>query len=670
MKRIRKGGIIVTAVCGGFGLSLIPLRGAGPHLPADVTPLPSSAPHGRGPLALVNLHHVVLGTAFVSGGKYPDLFVAGYGGPKAVHLFHWTDTDASGAPVFAKPKVVKCPFTGEGTVFQTKDGVVHGLWIAKSKLVHTLLDAKSLEFREVETLPLDKKIKSPSSIAALPNGDGSYDLTFEVSNGAESAKGDPWTEEWRPYNSSGIANGELRYRYLFGAHLPGLLRGPLTDVKQITATNREVYFVMNQLSGLNLGPGHERDLVTGSRQGNFTFYRNTAAQGWKLEPKRLIAGEDGNALRHPTINPSVLAYPSEDGTSNLIACGEGALYFYQFTGRFTEAGAPIYRDPVPVLQDEADLYAGTLPTPTVVDWNGDGVPDLLVGNSEGHILFFENIGTMDDPRFLPARRVQAGGREIHVEAGYAGSLQGLQEARWGYLSPNVVDWNGDGLPDIITGDITGNFMIYLNRGTAREPRLDPAHPLYCDGIDLHGKWRVRPAIAKINGRMTLVMLDGDDHLRQYWRIDDYNLEDGGILHLEDGRPIGASGGPGGMSGRCKLDFFDWNQDGALDLIVGTARINSVPDPEHGFPMPSVAKRTVGTPLLLLNTGSDAKMKFALPQPFHDITGEIVQPGGAHETGAIGTMLGGCGPNLLICNEAGRMFLIRNRQLQPPQASKG
>ena len=28
-------------------------------------------------------------------------------------------------------------------------------------------------------------------------------------------------------------------------------------------------------------------------------------------------------------------------------------------------------------------------------------------------------------------------------------------------------------------------------------------------------------------------------------------------------------------------------------------------------MPSIAKKTVGTPLLMLNTGTDAKMKFAL-----------------------------------------------------------
>ncbi len=92
-----------------------------------------------------------------------------------------------------------------------------------------------------------------------------------------------------------------------------------------------------------LGAGHERDLVTGSRQGNFTFYRNTSATGFELEGKRLVAGEDGVALRHSSINPSVCAYPNAAGIAeDLIACGEGSLYFYRFTGGWTAAGAPVY----------------------------------------------------------------------------------------------------------------------------------------------------------------------------------------------------------------------------------------------------------------------------------------------------------------------------------------
>jgi hypothetical protein len=631
-------------------LLLVSTSTAQPHLPAGAKPLPSAAENGRGPLALVNLHHHVLGHAQVFGGAQPDLFVAGYGGPQAVHLFRWVNTAASGAPVFASPVEVRCDFKEKGFIYQRPDGVIIGLWLSKDQLVTTEFQRDELVFRETQRQPVPAAIKSPASLGVLVNEDGSYDLAFELSNGAKGTPGHPWTEEWRPFNSSGIATGELRYRYLMGWTADD-------KVKRITQTENEVYFSMHDLTAVNLGPEHERDLITGSRQGNLVYYRNRATRGFDLEKKRLVAGPDGNALRHPSINPSVTAYPG-----GLIACGEGSLYFYRFTGQWATTRAPVFEAPVSVLQENADLYAGTLPTPTVVDWNGNGVLDILVGNSEGFILFFENLGSDDAPRFLPGTRVQAGGRDIHVQAGYSGSLQGLQEARWGYLSPNVIDWNGDGLPDILTGDITGDYQIYLNRGTATTPQLEPAHPLYCDGIDLHGMWRCRPAVANIGDRCALVIVDGDDHFHLYWRIDDYNVEDGGKLQLEDGKPIGTSGGVGGKSGRCKLDLFDWNQDGQLDLILGTNRVNSIPDRETGLPMPTIGIKTLGTPLLMLNTGSNERMRFARPQPFRDLAGTIIQPGGAHETGAVGTLLGGNGPNLLICNEAGRLYLILRDQL--------
>ncbi|MCF7784525.1 MAG: VCBS repeat-containing protein [Prosthecobacter sp.] len=653
-------------------LFLTALCRAEPHLPAGTKALPSAAANGRGPLALVNLNHHVLGHARVFDGKEPDLFVAGYGGPQAVHLFRWVDTAEAGAPVFAQPVEVKCAFKDKGSVFQRKDGAIVGLWIDKDELVTTEFDREKLEFRETKREKLAKAVKSPGSLGVLVNDDGSYDAAFEMSNGGKGAEGSPNTEEWRPFNSSGIAVGELRYRYLMGVSAKG-------EAKQITKTKNEVYFSMHGITGVNLGAGHERDLVTGSRQGNLVYYHNKVASGFDLEAKRLIAGEDGNALRHPSNNPSVCAYGG-----GLIACGEGSLYFYRFTGKFTKLGAPVCKEPVSVLQEHADLYAGTLPTPTTVDWDGDGALDILAGNSEGFVLFFKNIGSNEEPKFLPAIRVQAGGREIQVQAGYAGSLQGLQEARWGYLSPNVIDWNGDALPDIITGDITGNYLIYLNRGTKTEPKLDPAHPIYCDGIDLHGMWRCRPALARIGERVALAIVDGDDHFHLYWRIDDYNVWDGGKLLLDDGGRIGASGGVGGMSGRCKLDFFDWNQDGKLDFVLGTGRVCSIPDRITGYPMaalgqnpvvggligklvdsalPTKLKKTLGTPLVMLNTGTNTKMRFERPLTFQDEEGQVIQPGGAHETGAVGTMLGGSGPNLLICNEAGRMFLLPGKKLQ-------
>jgi len=247
---------------------------AEPHLPPGTKALASAAEKGCGPLALVNLNHHVLGHARVFGGKQPDLFVAGYGGPQAVHLFKWVDTAANGAPVFAEPVVVKCAFKDKGRVFERTDGVVVGLWIDKDELVTTAFDREKLEFRESKREKLPKALKSPSNLGVLRNGDG-YDLAFEMSNGGKGAEGSPNTEEWRPFNSSGIAAGELRYRYLMGWSAKG-------DVKKITKTRNEVFFSMHGITGIDLGAGHERDLITGSRQGNLIY----GSSGKKLGMKR------------------------------------------------------------------------------------------------------------------------------------------------------------------------------------------------------------------------------------------------------------------------------------------------------------------------------------------------------------------------------------------------
>lgn len=630
---------------------------------SDVLPLKSAAPAGVGPLALPNLGQHVLGTAFVYGSAQPDLFIAGQGGPRGLYLCRWLRSDGNDVPVFAPPVRVKSAFSEKGALVQTADGTIHAGWIDAGQIVHTVFDRAMLAWSEVGRLAIVGLPRAPQGLALLPNPDGTWTVIFEVADGTVGKNGNAWSETWRPYDAAGIWTGGFPYRYLYTATLPRLLEGPMRDMRPASATQREVYFGMNQIAPVNLGAGHTRDVITGSRQGVLAYYHNRADSGIDLTERQLAAGEDGNTLRHPSIAAGVVAFSAgTQGVSNLIVGGEGAPAYYAFARRFTADGRPVFKGPTAVLQEGADLYAGSLPVPSVVDWNGDGVPDLVVGNSEGRVLFFENIGSDVAPRFLPGVAIAAGGPEIHVQAGYAGSVQGVQEARWGYVSPNVVDWNGDGLPDIVMGDITGNLTVYLNRGTKRAPALEAAHPIYCDGLDLHGMWRVRPAVARVGDRNVLALVDGDDHFHLYRQIDDYNVEDRGKLKLKDGSPIGASSGPGGLTGRCKLDFFDWDQDGVFDLVINTCRSNAIPNRETGFPRPTLGASPLATVLFMKNVGTNASPVFEHPVPFVHATMGVVQAGGAHESGAVATMLGGDGPNLLVGNESGRLFLLRGHSL--------
>src|SRR5690606_37555808 len=133
--------------------------------------------------------------------------------------------------------------------------------------------------------------------------------------------------------------------------------------------------------------------------------------------------------------------------------------------------------------------------------------------------------------------LEAEGRIIHIQPGYKEDIQGPGEARWGYTAPNVSDWNGDGLPDIVLGDSRGKFSVYLNAGSKTNPLLQSEQPLYHKGMNVFGSWRVRPGVGIMGNRMVFIHMDKDDEFHSYSQIDEYNIEDLGKLTIGDSMAI-------------------------------------------------------------------------------------------------------------------------------------
>jgi hypothetical protein len=56
--------------------------------------------------------------------------------------------------------------------------------------------------------------------------------------------------------------------------------------------------------------------------------------------------------------------------------------------------------------------------PTFADFDGDGLPDLLVGQfGNGRMRIYRNVGTRSEPKFDKFEWFQAGGKIAEVEAG-------------------------------------------------------------------------------------------------------------------------------------------------------------------------------------------------------------------------------------------------------------
>lgn len=583
-------------------------------------PIKISAGVLRGKLA-VGLSTKTVGVVNV-GGKEPGIFtVATNHSPRpGLYLFEFLQRDPSGAPVFKNPIEIDQPngkskAPPEGTIFQTKDGLIHGLWVKNKQLVRTRFDAAEKKFVvSGEEIALTGLPRNPGWMTVVENEDGSLEVLLGVKD--DTPQRPTETKTWRdpayrPFDGAGVYRGGWPFCYLYSACLENIDAPQFTQLRQVTPTQREALLHFGTITKVDLGAGRERDILTGSWFGNFLYYHNTSSDSVVLENQRLVSDGAGVAIRHGAIRPSPIAYPNAQTgkLSDLIVGGEGALYYYRFTGKFNKHGAPIYAEPTPVLEQNSKMYAGSLPVINTADWDGDGDLDILAGNSEGKVIFFRNAGTNAKPSFEDSVEIHAAGKPIHIQPGY-NDVQGPQEARWGYASPAIADWNDDGLLDVVMSSATAKHKVFLNTGTPKEPKLEAAVPLYCRGLDLHGTWRVKPGVAKLDGRMAYFALDDDDEFHLYWQIDPYNLEDGGKLKLEDGTNIRANFLAAGGTGRAKFLPTDWDRDGKIDLLVGTPRHGSIPNPEKGLPQSAGLK---GAAIIFLkNVGTNAQPVYAWP----------------------------------------------------------
>lgn len=322
----------------------------------------------------------------------------------------------------------------------------------------------------------------------------------------------------------------------------------------------------------------------GTKHANFFYFENvgTAQQYAFADAKPIThAGKPITTVSRSTIRPSAIDW-DRDGNVDILAGDEdGKVALIKNTGNIVD-GVPGFLPPRFFQQEARYVDFGALSAPRVVDWDGDGLTDIVSGNGVGYIGFIRNLGG-SQPRWDAPKLLDVDGVPIRIIP---------PEAHWGYTTIDVADWNHNGLLDVLVNDHHGHVQWFENIGSRTSPKLSAPKPIEVQwkgkqvkppwvpgetsGNELLAPWRTSPYVMDFDedGLNDLVMLDHEGYLAVYLRY----RGSGDALLLSppkrsfvfpSGEPIRLNQLEGKSSGRLKIGFSDWDGDGKKDLVFSS-----------------------------------------------------------------------------------------------------
>jgi hypothetical protein len=213
-------------------------------------------------------------------------------------------------------------------------------------------------------------------------------------------------------------------------------------------------FGLNHTAFADLDDDGDLDMLVGAANGNdlnnLLLLRNTGTPALPV-----YAVEDSNLIDNIDVGSYAIPAAGDlDGDSDLdllIGRGDGRLSHFENIG---STGSPSF-----LLSSHfyKGIDVGLTAAPALVDWDNDGDLDLLIGNEAGTIEYWRNDG--GPANFAPVK--------------VTGQLGGIQVDLQASVCP--VDWDSDGLTDLVVGewDFNGsaNVLLYENVGSPGSPAL-------------------------------------------------------------------------------------------------------------------------------------------------------------------------------------------------------
>ncbi len=216
------------------------------------------------------------------------------------------------------------------------------------------------------------------------------------------------------------------------------------------------------------------DLVVGESYGVLNYYENTGTGSQPIFTERTGTANPLDGIGRGGINVGDYSTPTFadlDGDGDLdlvVGGGDGVLNYYENTGSRSQ---PSFTERTGVGNPLAGIDVGFYSTPTFTDLDDDGDPDLVVGEEDGILNYYENTGSRSQPSFT--KRFGAANPLPDVDVGDGST-------------PAFADLDNDGDPDLVVGEWDGTLHHYENTGSRSQPdftaRIGAVKPL--GGIDV------------------------------------------------------------------------------------------------------------------------------------------------------------------------------------------
>jgi hypothetical protein len=277
-------------------------------------------------------------------------------------------------------------------------------------------------------------------------------------------------------------------------------------------------------------PDGRPSLIIGEEDGRVALLENLAPRGQAPQLAAPVYFEQVDPfLKSGALSRPVAVDWNGDGKLDLLA-GNSAGYVQYFENVGSKS-APAFADrgylqaagqtirimagPNGSVQGPAETKWGYTNI-SVADWDLDGKLDILMNDITGAVKWFRNIGTATEPKLAAAQFVDVEWKGRPPKPDWIWwEPQGKQLVTQWRTTPKVIDWDGDGLPDLVMLNHQGYLCLF--RRARREGKL--------------------------------VLLPPEK-----------------IFTEPGGRFLNLAAGRGGASGRRKIELVDWDGDGDLDLV--------------------------------------------------------------------------------------------------------